>query len=127
MLASRRCHPFPPLAMGGNLGHSHPVMPCTCKSITPDMRNPDSRGGCFARRWQVLRQVLDMLLGVRGNHSAYLDLVSEHRHILNVLPGGVLEPWDPPAPKGTPGDHLLGVAAVIPSAEAGGLMPQTQP
>ncbi|CAL8469160.1 g8701 [Coccomyxa elongata] len=77
--------------------------------------------------WQVLRQVLDMLLGVRGNHSAYLDLVLEHKHILNVLPGGVLEPWDPRAPKGTSGHPSPGATEVISSSEAGGLMPQTQP
>ncbi|BDA45095.1 hypothetical protein COCOBI_06-5750 [Coccomyxa sp. Obi] len=77
--------------------------------------------------WQVLRQVLDMLLGVRGNHSAYLDLVSERRHILNVLPGGVLEPWDPPAPQGDPGDPPAGGTEQMSSSEASGLIPQTQP
>jgi hypothetical protein len=49
-------------------------------------------------RWEVLQRVLEGVRSVRGNHSAYLDLVSRGEHILNLLPGGVLTPWVPPAP-----------------------------
>ncbi len=47
-----------------------------------------------------------MLLSVRGNHSAYLDLVAEGRHILNVLPGSVLEPWAPQLLEGPPAEVM---------------------
>ncbi|EIE21073.1 hypothetical protein COCSUDRAFT_56993 [Coccomyxa subellipsoidea C-169] len=56
--------------------------------------------------WEVLRQVLNMLLSVRGNRSAYLDLVAEGRHILNVLPGSVLEPWAPQLLEGPPAEVM---------------------
>ncbi len=76
----------------------------------------------------MLRQVLDTLLSVRGNHSAYLDLVSAGKHILNVLPGGVLEPWAPPVPQGNPGDpSVAGAAEQMPSSDTFGVFTQTQP
>lgn len=91
------------------------------------MATPERRGECLARRWQVLREVLDMLLGVRGNHSAYLDLVSEGKHILNVLPDGVLEPWEPPASVGDPGEPSPGKLEQVSSSEASAIIAQTQP
>lgn len=56
-----------------------------------------------------------MLLSVRGNHTAYMELVAARKHILNVLPGGLLEPWDPPVAAGEPlGDpSAVGSFAVI--------------
>ena len=40
--------------------------------------------------------MLDTILSVHGNETSYLELVARGEHILNVLPGNVLEPWISP-------------------------------
>ncbi|KAK9908475.1 hypothetical protein WJX75_008501 [Coccomyxa subellipsoidea] len=79
--------------------------------------------------WEVLRQVLEMLLSVRGNHSAYLDLVAAGKHILNVLPGSKLEPWSPPLPEGGVEDPTMpdGGLQMITTGGTFEMIPQTQP
>ena len=81
------------------------------------------------RRWEVLRQVLEMLMSVHGNHSAYLDLVAAGKHILNVLPGSKLEPWSPPLPEGGMEDPTMpeGGLQMITTGGTFEMIPQTQP
>ncbi len=47
---------------------------------------------CLLCRWEVLQQVLQLIAGCESLED-YQLLVHEGRHILNVLPGGVLKPW----------------------------------
>ena len=69
---------------------------------------------CWHGRWDLLKKVLDTILSVHGNQTAYLDLVGRGEHILNVLPGDVLEPWVSPEQ-----EAAAAAATAVPAALSG--------
>ena len=68
--------------------------------------------------------MLDTVRSVRGNQTAYLELVARGEHILNVLPDA-LEPWISPEQEAA--TAAAAAAAVPPANERSGFVVESLP